>query len=143
MVLSGGSLPPRASRSTKLNSDPDRSSSPRIRPPPPKRKTTESHHDSAGQRLFQRPARGAPSPALLRGRSRHAVAVVLDLGGVGLPLFSIMVVRQGRLRGRASGRSPLGHYDAPSSVDLMSERAPKHAPPHAEPPSRIASEQLA
>src|ERR1700719_274280 len=25
-------------------------------PPPPKRKTTESHHDSAGQRLFQRPA---------------------------------------------------------------------------------------
>src|SRR3984957_19201868 len=26
-------------------------------PPPPKRKTTESHHDSAGQRLFQRPAR--------------------------------------------------------------------------------------
>ena len=33
-------------------------SSPRIRPPPPKRKTKESHHDSAGQRLFQRPASG-------------------------------------------------------------------------------------
>src|SRR3984957_20916013 len=64
MVLSGGSLPPRASRSTKLNSDPDRSSSPRIRPPPPKRKTTESHHDSAGQRLFQRPARYPSSDSL-------------------------------------------------------------------------------
>src|SRR3984957_14322282 len=73
MVLSGGSLPPRASRSTKLNSDPDRSSSPRIRPPPPKRKTTESHHDSAGQRLFQRPARDVDGGEKLMRTSRDAI----------------------------------------------------------------------
>jgi hypothetical protein len=80
--------------------------------------------------------------ALLRGRRRHAVAVVLDLRGVGLSPFSIMVVRQARLRARAGRRSPLGHYDAPSSVDLLSEPTSSMTP-HAEPPSRIASEQLA
>ena len=51
--------------------------------------------------------------ALLHGRRRHAVAVVLDFRGVGLSPFSITVVRQGRLGGRAWGKSPLGHYDAP------------------------------
>src|ERR1700722_3720996 len=59
---------------------------------------------------------------LLRGRRRHAVAVVLDLRGVGLSPFSITFVRQALLGARAWRRSPLGHYDAPSSVDLLWER---------------------
>ena len=60
---------------------------------------------------------------LLRGRRRYAVAVVLDLRGVGLSPFSTTVVREALLGARAWRRSPLGHYDAPSSVDLPSERA--------------------
>jgi hypothetical protein len=66
--------------------------------------------------------------ALLRGRRRHAVAVVLDLRSVGLSAFSIMVVREARLRARAWRRNPPGHCDAPSSVDPLSERTSSIAP---------------
>src|ERR1700728_1844452 len=38
--------------------------------PPPKRNTTESHHDSAGQGLFQRPASANPSLFVPNERSK-------------------------------------------------------------------------
>src|ERR1700722_17236821 len=44
--------------------------------PPPKRNTTESHHDSAGQGLFQRPAREKPFSADEYVASRHVRSVL-------------------------------------------------------------------
>jgi hypothetical protein len=43
----------------RLNSDPDRSSSPRMIRPPNRHAETESHRDSNGQTLFQHPAKAA------------------------------------------------------------------------------------
>jgi hypothetical protein len=48
------------------------------------------------------------SSSLLRGRGRHAVAVVLDFRGVGLSAFSIMVVRQPRRGPERGGGGRLG-----------------------------------
>ena len=47
-------------------------------PPPPKRKTTESHHDFAGQRLFQRPARAVQDSL----RSHPRASADFDIGDV-------------------------------------------------------------
>jgi hypothetical protein len=51
--------------------------------------------------------------ALLFGRRRHTLLIVLDLRCVWLPAFSIAVLRQVRLRAGAWWRDRLGHHDVP------------------------------